>query len=141
MGTNRRYFLELHLYKIGEFFFNTKLAHVECPNGELYELTSTPFELLKFLVENNDRLVSKRELVLKVWRHEVSDSSINKMISELRTMFGDSAKDSRYIVTRRKLGYRLIAKVESHASMPTETGEAPKLVTHLNNNEAINRHS
>ncbi|WP_171041617.1 winged helix-turn-helix domain-containing protein [Pseudoalteromonas phenolica] len=129
------------MYKIGEFFFNTKLAHVECPNGELYELTSTPFELLKFLVENNDRLVSKRELVLKVWRHEVSDSSINKMISELRTMFGDSAKDSRYIVTRRKLGYRLIAKVESHASMPTETGEAPKLVTHLNNNEAINRHS
>lgn len=129
------------MYKIGEFFFNTKLAHVECPNGELYELTSTPFELLKFLVENNDRLVSKRELVLKVWRHEVSDSSINKMISELRAMFGDSAKDSRYIVTRRKLGYRLIAKVESHLSMPTETSNAPKLETHLNNNETINRHS
>lgn len=85
---------------------------MECPTGKCYELTSTPFELLTFLVQNNDRLVNKRELILKVWQHEVSDSSINKMISELRAMFGDTAKDSRYIVTRRKLGYRLIADVQ-----------------------------
>lgn len=99
------------MYKIGDYIFNTKLAQVECPTGKCYELTSTPFELLTFLVQNNDRLVNKRELILKVWQHEVSDSSINKMISELRAIFGDTAKDSRYIVTRRKLGYRLIADV------------------------------
>ena len=100
------------MYKIGDYIFNTKLAQVECPTGKCYELTSTPFELLTFLVQNNDRLVNKRELILKVWQHEVSDSSINKMISELRAIFGDTAKDSRYIVTRRKLGYRLIADVQ-----------------------------
>ncbi len=95
------------------------MAQIECPTGECYELTSTPFELLTFLVENNDRLVNKRELILKVWQHEVSDSSINKMISELRSIFGDTAKESRYISTRRKLGYRLVADVhpiEEHMS-------------------------
>lgn len=100
------------MYKIGDYIFNTKLAQIESPTGKCYELTSTPFALLTFLVENNDRLVNKRELILKVWQHEVSDSSINKMVSELRAIFGDSAKEPRYIVTRRKLGYRLVADVQ-----------------------------
>lgn len=98
--------------------------------GKCYELTSTPFALLTFLVENNDRLVNKRELILKVWKHEVSDSSINKMISELRSIFGDTAKDSRYIATRRKLGYRLVADVhpiEEHISH-----ESPPLTSIIN---------
>lgn len=119
------------MYKIGDYIFNTKLAQIEGPTGQAHELTSTPFELLSFLVENNDRLVNKRELILKVWKHEVSDSSINKMVSELRAIFGDSAKDSNYIVTRRKLGYRLVAKVE-----PIEGNAADKpesIQTPLNN--------
>lgn len=96
--------------------------------GKCYELTSTPFALLTFLVENNDRLVNKRELILKVWQHEVSDSSINKMVSELRAIFGDSAKEPRYIVTRRKLGYRLVADVQQ-----LDEGHVSKVSPSLNN--------
>ena len=100
------------LYRIGNYIFNTKLAQVEGPKGDIHELTSIPFLLLSFLVENNQQLSNKRELIAKVWGYEVSDSSINKTVSELRAVFGDSAKDSKYIVTRRKLGYRLIADIK-----------------------------
>lgn len=124
------------MYKIGDYIFNTKLAQIECPTGKCYELTSTPFELLTFLVENNDRLVNKRELILKVWQHEVSDSSINKMISELRSIFGDTAKESRYISTRRKLGYRLVADVkllvESDTPKPVSSLNTLKLNSQIN---------
>ena len=105
------------LYKIGNYIFNTKLAQVEGPKGDIHELTSIPFFLLSFLVENNQQLSNKRELIAKVWGHEVSDSSINKTVSELRAVFGDSAKDSKYIVTRRKLGYRLIADIKPIESL------------------------
>ena len=74
------------LYKIGNYIFNTKLAQVEGPKGDIHELTSIPF----LLVENNQQLSNKRELIARVWGHEVSDSSINKTVSELRAVFGDS---------------------------------------------------
>ena len=99
------------MYQVGEFRFNTKLAQLVAPSGKVHDLTPLAFHLLTYLVENNDRLINKRELILKVWKHEVSDSSINKTVSVLRAMFGDCAQESRYILTRRKLGYRLIAEV------------------------------
>ena len=99
------------LFKIGDHIFNIKLAQLECSNGEVHELTPLPFKLLKYLIENNDRLISKRELITSVWETPVSDSSINKVISELRGILGDTAKESKFIATRRKLGYRLVAKI------------------------------
>lgn len=101
------------MYQIGDFKFNTKLAQLIAPCGKVHDLTPLAFHLLIYLVENNDRLINKRELILKVWKHEVSDSSINKTVSILRAMFGDCAQESRYIITRRKLGYRLIAEVQN----------------------------
>lgn len=99
------------MYQIGDFKFNTKLAQLIAPCGKVHDLTPLAFHLLIYLVENNDRLINKRELILKVWKHEVSDSSINKTVSILRAMFDDCAQESRYIITRRKLGYRLVANV------------------------------
>ena len=91
--------------------FDPDLAIVITPNNEAIELRPINFKLLNYLVENNQRLVSKRELITWVWKSEVSDSSINKSISQLRSVFNDSATKPEYISTRRKLGYRLIANV------------------------------
>ena len=111
------------MYQIGDFVFNTKLAQIVAPDGVVHELTPINYYLLTFLVENNDRLINKRELILKVWKHEVSDSSINKAVSQLRAIFGDSAQQSRYILTRRKLGYRLVAKVSRYDSISAAEGQ------------------
>ncbi len=118
------------MYQIGDFKFNTKLAQLIASCGKVHDLTPLAFHLLTYLVENNDRLINKRELILKVWKHEVSDSSINKTVSILRAMFGDCAQESRYIITRRKLGYRLIAKVSRYESISVAEGQvnaAPKI--------------
>ncbi len=102
------------MYKIGNYLFDEKLAQVTNLSGDVVDLSPLVFKLLLFLIHNNDRLVSKQELILKVWTQHVSSGSIDKTISQLRKVFGDSATDPTYIITRRKLGYRLVMPVTSN---------------------------
>jgi len=120
------------LYQVGDYLFNTKLAQIITPCGTTKDLTPIAFHLLTYLVENNDRLINKRELILKVWKHEVSDSSINKTISQLRAIFKDCPQAPSYILTRRKLGYRLIAETKG---LPAGVSIKGGKYTALNNAE------
>ena len=55
------------------------------------ELRAKSFEVLRHLVENADRLVSKSELMETVWPNVVvSDESLSQCVSEVRQAIGDS---------------------------------------------------
>ena len=78
------------------------------------ELALTPksFAVLRYLLENPARLVSKDELLEAVWhRHYVSDAVLRVCIKEIRKALEDDPKTPRYIETRHRLGYRFIGKV------------------------------
>src|SRR5262249_26703657 len=68
------------------------------------------FELLRYLVENPDRLVTKEELLKAIWPNVVvTDESLMRCVSEVRQAIGDSRQT--IIATVPRCGYRFAAPV------------------------------
>jgi Tol biopolymer transport system component/DNA-binding winged helix-turn-helix (wHTH) protein len=81
--------------------------------GEPVELEPKAFEVLRHLLHNPDRLISKQELFDTVWeRTAVTDNALTRVVAQLRRAIGDDARDARYIETVPTRGYRFIARVE-----------------------------
>src|SRR5215213_1074774 len=75
-----------------------------------HELRPKSFEVLRYLVEHPDRIVSKDELLAAVWpKVTVTEDSLTRCISEVRTALGDG--EQRLIKTVPRKGYILRALV------------------------------
>jgi adenylate cyclase len=78
------------------------------------ELSLRPksFEVLRYLVENADRLISKDDLMQAVWPNViVTDDSLKQCVSEVRFALGDS--EQRMIKTVPRRGYVFVAPISS----------------------------
>src|ERR1700722_1189981 len=73
-----------------------------------------PMKLLEILLERPGKIVTREELRRRVWPNEGFgdfDQALNIAIGKLRSAFGDSAENPRFIETLPKRGYRFIADV------------------------------
>jgi DNA-binding winged helix-turn-helix (wHTH) protein len=60
------------------------------------------FDLLVYLVENRDRVVSKEDLIASVWGGRiVSDSTLTSRINAARNAIGDSGRNKKLISTEQ----------------------------------------
>ena len=85
------------------------------------------FELLRFLVENPDRLVTKDELLKAIWPNVVvTDESLTQCVSEVRQAIGDSKQT--IIVTVPRRGYRFAVPVLRVGTLATVAAQ-PALPT------------
>lgn len=79
-------------------------------------ITPQDVDLLLFLVENRDRLVTREELRKRFWGNQTiefnQNQSLNQAIHRLRDHLGGSAEDRTYIKTFPKRGYQFVAAVE-----------------------------
>src|SRR5262245_36994183 len=85
------------------------------------------FELLRYLAENADRLVTKEELFKAIWPDViVSDESLTHCVSEVRQALRDV--DQAIIKTIPRRGYRFAApvtRVAAHAASPRPAESRP----------------
>ncbi len=82
------------------------------------------FLVLRYLVENTRRLVSKDELFAAIWPNvAVTDDTLVQSISELRQALGDQG--ARFIRTIPRRGYRFEADV-ADASLVAVSGDAQR---------------
>jgi Tol biopolymer transport system component/DNA-binding winged helix-turn-helix (wHTH) protein len=80
--------------------------------GSRVDIEPKVFDLLRFLVAQRDRLVTKEELLDGVWRDTfVAPNALTRAVTQLRKALGDSADEPRYVETVAKRGYRFIAPV------------------------------
>jgi DNA-binding winged helix-turn-helix (wHTH) protein/tetratricopeptide (TPR) repeat protein len=80
-------------------------------------LTPKAFAVLAHLVEHAGRLVTPDELLEAVWSGRVIEpQAVRKHILEVRTALGDRPKNSLFIETLPKRGYRFIAGVSETAA-------------------------
>jgi TolB-like protein len=80
--------------------------------SEAVALGPQVFDLLLFLVQNRERVVSKDDLIQAVWRGRiVSESTLASHINAARKAIGDSGDDQRLIRTVARKGYRFVADV------------------------------
>ena len=74
------------------------------------------FDLLVYLIENRDRVVSKDDLIASVWGGRVvSDSTVDSRINAVRKAVGDSGKEQNLIRTSARKGIRFVGEVQQEA--------------------------
>src|ERR1044072_6340940 len=76
-------------------------------------LTPKAFDTLLFLVENNNHVLGKQELIEKIWPDSfVEENNLAQNISILRKSLGEGVDGQDYIQTVPKRGYRFVADVK-----------------------------
>jgi Tol biopolymer transport system component/DNA-binding winged helix-turn-helix (wHTH) protein len=76
-------------------------------------LRAKTFSLLLYLVESENRLCEKENLIKEIWGETiVEEGNLNRTISELRKTLGDNSAKPKFIETVPLVGYRFIAEVE-----------------------------
>ena len=77
------------------------------------------FDLLVYLVQNRDRVVSKDDLIASVWGGRiVSDSTLTSRINAARKAVGDSGADQKLIRTIARKGLRFVGEVRTQPTAP-----------------------
>ena len=75
------------------------------------------FDLLVYLVQNCDRVVSKDDLIASVWHGRiVSDSTLTSRINAVRKAVGDSGEDQKLIRTVVRKGLRFVGTVHAKSN-------------------------
>src|SRR5580700_6714624 len=80
-------------------------------HGRRVKLEKKPMELLIFLVARREQLVSRKEIVAKLWRSDLfidTESNINNTVRKIRTALGDNSTKPRFLETVVGKGYRFI---------------------------------
>jgi len=101
------------LYEFGDFRLDIGERKIERSAGvSRGTLPEKSFQTLVHLVRNCGRLVTKEELLLKVWPDAiVEENNLGKAIHSIRHFLGDSSSSPRFIETVLKHGYRFVAEV------------------------------
>lgn len=81
-------------------------------SGRVVPLEPKLFDVLRLLLENRDRVVTKEELLDTVWSGTfVTQNALTRAVAQLRKSLGDDAHEARFIETAARRGYRFIAPV------------------------------
>ncbi len=113
------------IYRFGNFVLD--VGRRELMNGaEMVAVEPQVFDLISYLVENRDRVVSKDDLIEHVWNGRVvSESTLTSRITSARQALGDDGENQRLIRTVSRKGLRFIADVrEGEGPSPAAKPEA-----------------
>jgi DNA-binding winged helix-turn-helix (wHTH) protein/tetratricopeptide (TPR) repeat protein len=83
-------------------------------SGVRIKLEKKPMELLIFLVARRDQLVSRDEIVKKLWRSSLfidTERNVNNILRKIRTALGDNTASPRFIETVVGKGYRFVGPI------------------------------
>lgn len=99
-------------YKLGDFTLEPETKKLR-RNGDELHLANRPFQVLLYLIENQDRLVSRNELLEKFWDgKDVYDDALRKAVGTIRKTLNDHHDHPQFIETRWAGGYRYIGPIE-----------------------------
>jgi TolB-like protein len=93
-------------------------------SGGIVALEPQVFQLLRLLIENRTRMVTKQEIAERVWKlAAVSDASISSRVRSARIAVGDDGERQQVIRTVHGQGFRFVAEVVESA--PASVGQQP----------------
>ena len=83
-------------------------------SGRRIRIEKKPMELLIFLLERREQMVSREEIVKRLWRSDLfidTEKNVNNIVRKLRTALGDNADRPRFLETVVGKGYRFVGPV------------------------------
>ena len=114
----------------GDFELNVPAYELRSAGIPL-KLKPIPLELLIFLVERRGELVTREQIVERIWGKGVfldTDNSINGAISRIRQVLRDDAAQPSYVQTITGRGYRFIASVTESLRPTTPEVDTPPAI-------------
>ena len=111
-------------FQFAQYSFDSQsgiLSHAEKPEQALRHKVAG---LLQYLIEHQDRIVSKEELLEALWQHgDYRENSLTQSIRELRLALHDNAKSPSYIKTFPQRGYQWICPLNEAPLVEAPKGE------------------
>ncbi|MEM7676246.1 MAG: response regulator transcription factor [Myxococcota bacterium] len=109
LGVADRKPVQAPAFCFGEVAINLSTRTVT-KGGQRVRLTHLEFELLKFLIDHPQRVLSREELLQQVWgvQHRGSKRTVDNFIAQLRAKLEDDPEEPRFLITVRGSGYRFM---------------------------------
>jgi predicted ATPase/DNA-binding winged helix-turn-helix (wHTH) protein len=103
------------IHRFGDFELDDQLFELRKASArEIVPIQPKAFDILRCLVEKQDVVVSRAELMAKVWPGVVvTNDSLAQAIMAARAAIGDDGEEPTFIHTVRGRGYRFVGRVEA----------------------------
>src|SRR6201996_2378681 len=109
------------LYHFDDIVLDIDRRELRRGNG-LVAVEPQVFDLLEFLVQARERVVSRDELFAAVWKGRiVSEATLSSRINSARAAIGDNGDEQRLIRTFPRKGFRFVGEVREEASALPES--------------------
>lgn len=111
------------IYKFNNIEIDTD-SYLMFSNGDELPVEPQVFNLIIYLIQNKDHVVSREQLLNHVWKGRVvSDTSINNNIKTARKVLGDDGTKQQVIKTIHSRGYQFVAEL-SLCDKPTRNNQS-----------------
>jgi two-component system alkaline phosphatase synthesis response regulator PhoP len=102
------------IFRFAKMWINFRTGKVKGVGGEFY-LTTKEALVMKLLVEKKDHVVSREELLEKVWGYDpqTETRTVDNFISRLRKYFEKRPQEPAYILTVRGKGYQFVSSPDN----------------------------
>ena len=118
------YIFENYVFDVGRHELLRGSTRVEVEPGVL--------DLLRYLIENRERVVSKDDLIEHVWNGRiVSESTMTSRITAARHAIGDTGSEQRLIRTVARKGVRFVGEVRESGGTDAPTVGPPPVAASL----------
>jgi len=100
------------LFRFGEYTLDSQ-RHELRRDEKLCSLEPQVFDVLLYLVEHRNRVVTRQDLLTAVWHGRiVSDAALDTRVNAVRNAIGDNGVEQRLIRTLRGRGFRFVGAVD-----------------------------
>ena len=103
---------EISSYQFGRNKVNFDTYEIQTKDGETKHISKKEVLLLKLLIERNGEVVSRDEILEKIWGYDVypSTRTIDNFILSFRKYFEINPREPRYFHSVRGVGYKFLEK-------------------------------
>jgi DNA-binding winged helix-turn-helix (wHTH) protein len=106
------------IYVFGDYELDLRRCELRY-TGKPAKLEPQVFNVLAYLIQHRDRVVSKQDLIDSLWPGRfVTDATLTSQVMAVRRAVGDRGREQRVIQTLHGRGYRFIAAVEERFGSP-----------------------
>jgi TolB-like protein/DNA-binding winged helix-turn-helix (wHTH) protein len=112
-------------YVFGDYELDEQLYELRRA-GESLKLDRKVFDVLTYLVQHHERLVTKDELLETLWPGQiVGEAALTRCITSARKALGDDGNRQEFIKTQHGRGYRFVAPLTITPSVPSSKSPVP----------------
>ncbi len=116
------------MYYFGNFTLDDERLELR-RDGQLISIEPQVFDVLRHLIVNCDRVVSRDELIDEIWDGRiVSEAALSSRIYDARAAVGDSGRKQEFIKTVHGRGFRFVAEVTSDGPTKAEASSPERTI-------------